>query len=262
MRGFAIFVLLTAARGTIAHPGPEFEFHAETATWEANQIQFSYGEFSTHPLARRTAIYQNLDRDGRANLWLGHFAEYRNSHPDLTPEQGELIGNAITWLNSDQAGPTNGMYADAIKLFGKSEATALFGTLGGLYIQGGTAEASRDVLGRRSDPVCSCYTRNDFCDGDTQCRSGSCAQNSSLSNCGWLAMRSCDGLCYLPANSTSAVSTTTSSSTGTDAGSTTTSSFTGMVAAVDKTTSTVFYFPTTSSSASTISCTSAPLSPP
>jgi hypothetical protein len=100
-----------------------------------------YDEFGARGVPERRVLYGTLTAEEKAALWREHFTRYLNTHPDLSPEQRELIGENVELNTADlhrgsmaerpeQRERLERLQERAIELFGWREARDLFATLG------------------------------------------------------------------------------------------------------------------------------------
>jgi hypothetical protein len=159
-----------------------------------NRLPQDYDGVTAHPMNYRRAIYVHLSPDARSRLWSEQLRRYVAEHPDLTPQQREVLETAMVFaadavnfasrasVSTGQHEPLN-QQADAA--FGRDQATRLFAVLGA-----DTSSSELIPAGRRG---CTCSTISDKCDNSTHCdNSNQCDTNGG---CGFLWSYECNGLC-------------------------------------------------------------------
>ncbi|SDH59621.1 hypothetical protein SAMN05421505_118130 [Sinosporangium album] len=99
----------------------------------------NYAEFNTHTMSCRRRIFGELGPDTQSRLWSEHFIHYRAAHPNLSPQQEQVMAAVEAILANEaifRVPPTElqddheRLQREAIEAFGFDEARALIATLG------------------------------------------------------------------------------------------------------------------------------------
>lgn len=164
----------------------ENRVEAEARAWvvaNKDRLPQTYDALITHPLTYRKTIYRALTPDVRSQLWQEQFQRYRAAHPTLTTQQEAVLNRFQELARANGATLNKADEQAATDAFGKSEAYAIFCTLG----PHSTASSLRPA-----DQVCNCTVGHDWC-SDTSCHMTSCAIEGG---CGVLWSYDCNGLCW------------------------------------------------------------------
>lgn len=166
-----------------------------------------YSEIQLLTRSERNELFTRLSSSDKGQLWIQHFKNYLNTHPDLNIFQIAYINETIILLSSKDyeslRGRVNGrkMTDRAVQLFGKEQAWELTEHLGGKYPYSDNKQAVRFSFGGSTGllpPECTCTNGSGWCDRDYICLGGEtnypCTQTTW--GCGWLMLDSCTGRCY------------------------------------------------------------------
>ena len=163
----------------------------------AKRLPNSYSELSRYPTAYRRAIYATYAPGLRSKMWQSHFEAYLSRHPELRPDQTELLYRAIDLATPEFFAHASSEEArahlellreDMVRAFGVEESFAIIAQLGpaddgdivSIYGGGGG--------------ICSCSTSSDWCGGSNHCKSGGCS--TAENECGTWWSYNCNGHCY------------------------------------------------------------------
>ncbi|GIH74592.1 bacteriocin fulvocin C-related protein [Planobispora longispora] len=200
--GLGIAVSVIAGRTSLAQAASDSPSPAE-AWVEANKANLpqTYEAFSAHDLSHRQAIFTELSPKVRSNLWVTHVQRYRQSHPNMSAEQQEVIRTALELyrdVTTFAVLPTEETYdklqslnTAAIAAFGADEAHALLSNLGP---QKPHIASDQSTLAAASDCGCSADLPNN-CPSYQPCRRGAYSCSSSGMGCGPGWVWPCNGMC-------------------------------------------------------------------
>jgi hypothetical protein len=146
-------------------------------------------------IAMATPLQANgpVDRNGALNggFWLNRFDAYRKAHPNLTPEQMEVLGEVEKFVQNPRPGLAMDLEASALNAFGRDEASSLFVDTWDDYSYGSQTS-------KRWNP-CGCSTESDWCGvrfrGHCVYRPAADCQPTWVGGCGWLNQYQCNGDC-------------------------------------------------------------------
>lgn len=178
--GMAAGIVLTGRTPAIAGQVPD-----EVDTWmkaNAGSLPQTYQDLVKVPVPYRKAVYRTLPQDRQAQLWLDHLAEYRRTHPKLTPAQSDLITRLRAFVATKSASRNKALEGEVLEVFGLDEGRALVATLGPADVT--------PMLGCK----CDCSTESDYC-WTSGCRYAACRCRYYEQGCGFLYSYSCNGYC-------------------------------------------------------------------
>lgn len=198
--GIAFGIVLTGKAPALADEA------GKARAWVAanrDRLPQSYTAFSKHTMPYRRAIYTELNPAIRSRLWTEHIAQYRQGHPNLSPEQQQILSKLETYFRNESAvrarpigvqqEEDERLGREVVNAFGEDEARALVATLGPVEPSGepDTAPAV----------ACECSRGSDYCRGIC---SGLPSCTPSLSGCGFGWGYACDGMCTISCGFTTA----------------------------------------------------------
>ncbi|SDH59642.1 hypothetical protein SAMN05421505_118131 [Sinosporangium album] len=160
----------------------------------------TYGEFSQHTMPYRRAIFTQLDPGTQSRLWLEHFAEYRRTHPGVSPEQDRVLAawearvkDVSTFVVpvADIQDEIERLRRETVDAYGFDEAYALIATLGPVDPAESAKTTSPTAV---AIEACKCSTFSDWCRGASYCiRITYCGWEPR--GCGTLFIHPCNGWC-------------------------------------------------------------------
>jgi hypothetical protein len=192
----------SAARDWVAELGPE-------------SLDLAAGEIQNYPYQYRREILSRLPANRRADVWVNHIVDYRDSRPELTSQQVDALNAAIEAAKATFAAPgpvtraATRVVAERItELFGADTTDYLMHRLGNrnvLMLASATpwhmrlSDYVRDRFVVQADGAGDCWCSVDFgcdllsmtwCDG-----AASCTLDETWPMCGWFWDEVCDGVC-------------------------------------------------------------------
>lgn len=153
-----------------------------------------YAELAALTPQEAKARYNQLTPDQRREVWKAKLKSVEFGK--LGDEQAAFIARSLNELNglkfdgTDRPEATKPLYEESIRLFGKADTRAIFGTLGG-------GNSIRAIKASLALPECTCSMDQDLCWGSQFCTNiVSCAQTEF--GCGYFWANPCRGLCRTP----------------------------------------------------------------
>lgn len=131
------------------------------------------------------------------DLYRSYVAEFRLGHPNLTPEQEDVI-DSVSNLFSDPSNlnPENeaAIRDDAIAAFGYNEGMSLIFP----SHTSGDTDDDGDIQKRRI--ACDCADASAWCETGWECKKGhnKCKKKNGPFACGAGGFYDCDGMCFKP----------------------------------------------------------------
>jgi hypothetical protein len=191
--------LLTGGLATPARAA-KLDERNKIAKWIAanrDSLPHGYDEFVARPMPYRRAIYGELPPATQTQLWQEHLKRYRQSHPDLTPQQRSALDAADDALKSGQIDVAKARAAsDTIeKAFGRDEAASIVATLGEPEKPGPDTATSPDSPECWSSRECHCSVSDSWCSHPEKCGCKNGCPNPTSRGCGDLWLSPCDGTC-------------------------------------------------------------------
>jgi len=189
--------------------GSERLDHLEFAD-RLNLAPVTYRALSTLDVASRKALYRKLPAPLQGQLWMTHFKEFLQSHPELTLTQRSVLYEAIGLITARQEsdmldGPISELRQRSLTAFSTAD-ISIFGTLGPNVPVAATADTDAVLARLRSAypsgvslmiPECNCSASSNFCDTVTnpfpECENTGCSRSDV--GCGWLWLQACNGIC-------------------------------------------------------------------
>jgi len=164
---------------------------------EANREGVTYDSLSNLPMNFRQALYNELPKEQKTDLWVTHAEHYLASNPDLTPEQQEAVQKAIELFKT----PVEERTSESDKAFeeecrsvlGWDQAARLLTTLGPAEDASKVQQTSAKLMKRA--PQCDCSSGDDWCGAFSTCIAGrdQCLWQAKKCGLGW--DWDCDGRC-------------------------------------------------------------------
>jgi len=173
-----------------------------------DRLPKTYTEFSSHNITYRRAIYPELEPSVKQKLWSDQIAKFRQSHPNLTPQQETALakldaqvaesGRFRKRVTAKEADPRDEQLRDELlHAFGSEEVIALATVLG-------PPEPRITTEGNSSGNIealvsCECSRQSDYCSypaiSGWKCQ-GVSSCTVLYEGCGWLYNYACDGMCF------------------------------------------------------------------
>lgn len=189
----------------------------ESAQWVETQsqtsLQVAAETLEDYPYEYRREILRRLDTRGRVAAWTGVIVRYRDAHPELSPEQVDILNTAIAAIGVTlrDPGPKSAAVARFVgmraeELLGKDVARELLHSAGPRLVRLFSASLpwhlrATDFVRTRlvvhaDAEACNCNTEFG-CYGNRTCVAGGggCTVGSAWPACGWLWLEDCNGRC-------------------------------------------------------------------
>lgn len=135
-----------------------------------------------YPVPYRRAVIGALEPEQRSTTWRAQFAKYMESHPALTPEQVQVLQDAMTVatpeafappMSADVRARVEEVFNRSLKVLGTEATGELFVTLGPKVVKGKSALPFTERVADRlrswrvvnaQYPDCNCNVEMDTCD--------------------------------------------------------------------------------------------------
>lgn len=214
----ALLVALTLPAEWILLRAMSTDTAAESALWveslPQSSLQVAAESLEDYPYEYRREILRKLDTRGRIAAWTGVIARYRDAHPELAPEQVDILNTAIETVavTLQAPGPNAAAKARFVgeraeELLGKDVARELLHQAGPLRVRLFSASLPwhlratdfvRTRLVVQADlAACDCNLGFGCVGEDRKCTEGGggCTVESNWPACGWLWLQDCNGTC-------------------------------------------------------------------
>lgn len=173
-----------------------------------------YDDFSALPVGYRKAVFRTLSADRKSGLWREHFQRFRHEHPSLTKNQISLLSR-LSDMPLENEFETDSVHrtttadiqkleSEARSLFSANVARELFDVLGtpeATYrtlasVRLGVVLKLRGVFNVSANAQCACSDAANGCGDGYACVTTASHCDSTNYGCGFLWLRTCNGLCW------------------------------------------------------------------